>query len=68
MPVAFTRDENGRIAGKTPHRVKLGYLYLDSNPELMGQEDVSWKIPGGTLQLGTSQQLLIGSGNLGGVL
>lgn len=67
-PVAYTRDDNGHITGKTEHRVKLGYVYLDSNPELMGPEDTTWKIPGGTLQLGNASQILIGAGNLRSVI
>jgi len=63
-PVAYTRDENGHITGQAEHPVKLGYLYVDSNPELMGPEDPTWKIPGGTLQLGGASQVLIGAGNL----
>jgi len=67
-PVAYTRDENGKITGKTEHAVKLGYIYVDSNPELMGPEDSTWKIPGGTLQLGSASQVLIGAGNLRSVI
>jgi hypothetical protein len=63
-PVAYTRDENGRITGIAEHPIKLAYLYVDSNPELMGPEDPTWKIPGGTLQLGGANQVLIGAGNL----
>ena len=67
-PIAFTRDENGKITGKTEHPVKMGYIYVDSNPELMGPEDSTWKIPGGTLQLGSASQVLIGAGNLRSVI
>lgn len=67
-PVAYERDENGQVIGKTEHPIKLAYVYVDSNPELMAPDDPTWKVPGSTLQLGESSQVLIGAGNLRGVL
>jgi len=68
-PVVFERDTHGNKTGKIQeHPVRLDYLYLDSSDELMKLDDSSWKIPDGTLQLGTASQILIGGGSLGNVL
>ncbi len=46
-----------------PH-VRLGYLYLDSNPEMMGIDDPTWRILGRSVQLPPASQLLIAGNNL----
>lgn len=66
-PVIYRREENGTIS-ESPHPVKLGYLYVDSDPALMEPNHPSWKVPGDTLQLGKNSQLLIKGANLAGVL
>ena len=66
-PVIYRREDNGNV-GEQPHKVKLGYLYIDSDAALMEPNHPSWKVPGDTLQLGRNNQLLIKGANLTGVL
>jgi hypothetical protein len=44
--------------------VNLGYLYVDSSPEMMAIDDPSWKILGTSVQLNKRSQLLIQEANL----
>ncbi|MEO8615241.1 MAG: tubulin-like doman-containing protein, partial [Luteolibacter sp.] len=66
-PVISHREDNGTDSERA-HPMKLGYLYVDSSSELMTPDHASWKIPGDSLQLGRSSQLLIKGENLAGVL
>lgn len=66
-PTIYRREENGTVSER-PHPVKLGYLYVDSNPELMEPNHPSWKVPCDSLQLGKNSQLQIRRANLVGVL
>ena len=66
-PVIYRSDDSGKVA-ELPHKVKLGYLYVDSSDALMKPDESSWKVPGDTLQLGMNSQLLITGANLNGVL
>jgi hypothetical protein len=66
-PVLLRREDDGSVS-RLPHRVKLGYLYVDSDAALMEPNHPSWKVPGDTLQLGKNSQLLIKGANLTGVL
>lgn len=66
-PVIYRREDNGKMV-ESQHKVKLGYLYVDSDAALMEPNHPSWKIPGDTLQLGKSSQLLIKGANLTSVL
>jgi hypothetical protein len=66
-PVVYRREESGKVI-ELPHKIKLGYLYVDSDAALMEPNHPSWKVPGDTLQLGKSSQLLIKGANLTSVL
>jgi len=66
-PVIYRREESGKVL-ELPHKIKLGYLYVDSDAALMEPNHPSWKVPGDTLQLGKSSQLLIKGANLTSVL
>jgi len=66
-PVVYRREDSGKVV-ESPHKIKLGYLYIDSDASLMEPNHPSWKVPGDTLQLGKSSQLLIKGANLTSVL
>ena len=66
-PLLRTRNGQGIVEDK-PHPVKLGYLYVDSDESLMLRDEMSWRIPGDTLQIGVASQLLIRGANLLNVL
>ncbi len=66
-PVVYRREDSGKVV-ELPHKIKLGYLYIDSDAALMEPNHPSWKVPGDTLQLGKASQLLIKGANLTSVL
>jgi hypothetical protein len=66
-PVVYRREDGGKVI-EVPHKIKLGYLYIDSDAALMEPNHPSWKVPGDTLQLGKSSQLMIRGANLTSVL
>jgi len=47
-----------------PEGVNIGYLYVDSDDELMALDDPSWKILGQSVQLGIDSQLHIQGADL----
>ncbi len=47
-----------------PEGVQLGYLYVDSSPEMMELDDPNWKILGTSVQLGKDSQLSIKASDL----
>ncbi|MBF0118522.1 MAG: tubulin-like doman-containing protein [Desulfobacterales bacterium] len=53
---------------ENPENISIGYLYVDSSPEMMGLDDPTWKILGTSVQLGKASQLLIKGSNLKDVM
>ena len=61
---AFRKTLFQEFRDRPPGDVHLGYLYIDSSPEMMGLDDPSWKILGHSVQLDNTSQLLIREANL----
>jgi len=65
---AFRKSVYQTFGSDLAPKVNLRYLYVDSSPELMGQDDPAWTILGHSVQLEKRSQILINSMNLNDVV